>query len=109
MSPRPEVPVPETNVPVPGEGDTDQPGLGPDDEPYPRDEDIAPMIVVTGVDSDKVEWSEDMTVDWAKVVTRDNLLALRDFLKLGMDIHVMEEKVRGCVSVYKCLGCFVWV
>ena len=41
-----------------------------------------------------VEWAEDMAVEWSEWLTRDDLLHVRDFFKKGMDITVMEEKVR---------------
>ena len=40
-----------------------------------------------------VEWAEDMEISWTEVFSRDDLLHVRDFFKMGMDVAVMEEKV----------------
>ena len=47
------------------------------------------------VDSDACAWKEgDMELSWQKMLIRDDLLGLRDFFKTGMQIQVVEEKVR---------------
>ena len=48
---------------------------------------------VSPVDSAKLSWAEELECNWTKAVVRDDLLALRDFFKQGMQIAVMEEVV----------------
>ncbi|XP_052246796.1 leucine-rich repeat-containing protein 43-like isoform X3 [Dreissena polymorpha] len=48
-------------------------------------------IKVSPVDSAKLSWAEELECNWTKAVVRDDLLALRDFFKQGMQIAVMEE------------------
>lgn len=50
--------------------------------------------VLVAFDSVKSTWEENIELSWVKVQTRDNLLAVRNFLKNGIDLAVMEEKVR---------------
>ncbi|ELU04415.1 hypothetical protein CAPTEDRAFT_222609 [Capitella teleta] len=49
--------------------------------------------VLVAFDSVKSTWEENIELSWVKVQTRDNLLAVRNFLKNGIDLAVMEEKV----------------
>ena len=59
-------------------GDSKQAGAGAD---------------MVAINSTMSEWAEEMELDWGQVVIRDDLLALRDFLKTGIDVFVMEQKV----------------
>ena len=57
-------------------------------------DDVKPgALELVSINSERVEWAEEMELDWGEVVVRDDLLALRDFLKTGIDVLVMEEKV----------------
>ena len=38
-------------------------------------------------------WAEEIETNWTKVITRDDLLNLRNFFQQGMDLAVVEEKV----------------
>ena len=49
---------------------------------------------LTAVDSPKREWAELIELNWAETVIRDELLTLREFLKMGLDVMMMEQKVR---------------
>lgn len=49
------------------------------------------VIKVGAINSGLGPWSEDIQLNWSQVVIRDDLLALRNFFKQGMDIIVMEE------------------
>jgi len=48
---------------------------------------LIPIVTTTS------DWMEDMVLNWTNVVTRSNLLELRNFTQAGMIISVMEEKV----------------
>jgi len=48
---------------------------------------------LAAVDSVKLPWAEEMECGWTAAVVRDDLLALRDFLKQGMEVKVIEEMV----------------
>ncbi|CAH1802398.1 unnamed protein product, partial [Owenia fusiformis] len=50
-------------------------------------------FVLEAAKTDTCTWAEEVNLLWAKIFTRDNLLGMRDFLKQGMDISVIEEKV----------------
>ena len=51
------------------------------------------LFQTEAVDSEKLTWAEDLECNWSASVVRDDLLSLRDFLKQGMQISVMEEVV----------------
>ena len=46
------------------------------------------------ITSEKYPWGEDIEANWNQMVVRDDLISLRDFLKQGMEISVLEEMVR---------------
>ena len=50
---------------------------------------------LAAVDSVKLPWAEEMECGWTAAVVRDDLLALRDFLKQGMEVKVIEEMVHN--------------
>lgn len=39
------------------------------------------------------QWAEEIELNWSKMLVRDDLPRLRDFLKQGMEFSVIEEKV----------------
>ena len=46
------------------------------------------------VDSESCMWKEgDLELSWQKILVRDDLLGLRDFFVIGMQLQVVEEKV----------------
>ena len=59
------------------------------DEPAP----LMPAYSLAPVNSASSEWAEDIQLNWTKTFCRDDLQGCRDFLKEGMKICVMEEKV----------------
>lgn len=52
-----------------------------------------PQIRLSPINSASSEWAEDIQLNWVKTVCRDDLIAFRDFLKEGMKIAIIEEKV----------------
>jgi len=50
---------------------------------------------LAAVDSVKLPWAEEIECGWTAAVVRDDLLALRDFLKQGMEVKVIEEMVHN--------------
>ncbi|XP_013401181.1 leucine-rich repeat-containing protein 43 isoform X2 [Lingula anatina] len=52
-----------------------------------------PKIPVAPIMSESGNWAEEISLNWSQMVTRDDLVTLRDFLKEGMEIFVMEEKI----------------
>jgi len=50
---------------------------------------------LAAVDSAKLPWAEEIECGWTAAVVRDDLLALRDFLKQGMEVKVIEEMVHN--------------
>ncbi|XP_052800476.1 leucine-rich repeat-containing protein 43-like isoform X2 [Mya arenaria] len=55
------------------------------------EEEQASTIKLSAVDSVKLPWSEEVECNWMSAVVRDDLIALRDFLKQGMQVSVLEE------------------
>ena len=49
-------------------------------------------------------WAEEVELQWSTTVTRDNLLALRDFFKQGMKITVLEQVVHSTFSYTRVLS-----
>lgn len=39
------------------------------------------------------QWAEEIELNWSKMLVRDDLPRLRDFLKQGMEFSVIEEKI----------------
>ncbi len=60
-----------------------------------RQEPEVPEFKVSAINSGSSTWAEEMELNWTKVITRDNLLGLKNFFKQGMDIAVVEEKVHS--------------
>ena len=69
-------------------------GPSPDPEAHTETGDGQPAIKLAPVNSASSPWSEEMDINWTRTVARDDLLSLRDFLRQGMAIHVVEEKVK---------------
>ena len=52
-------------------------------------------LPLRAVKSTSSEWTdEDMVLDWTQQFTVDRLQMLRDFFVEGMNVNVVEEKVR---------------
>jgi hypothetical protein len=52
---------------------------------------------VVPFDTTKSLWEDNIELNWVKVLTRDDLLAVRNFIKKGIDISIVEEKVSSVV------------
>lgn len=51
---------------------------------------IVPLAAITSVSK---PWAEEIELDWKVDIVRDDLMALRDFFKQGMNFTVVEEMV----------------
>ena len=69
--------------------------LQDDDQPPEESDGLPGGLRLAPVRSADSTWAEDMPLNWIKVYTRDDLLSLRNFLKRGMDLAIMEEKVNN--------------
>merc|ERR1711974_513028 len=56
---------------------------------------MGPRIKLSPVNTDPQKWAEELEMNWTIDLTRDDLLALRDFFKQGMDFTVVEQVVLG--------------
>ena len=56
------------------------------------------------VSSTVSSWSEEMELNWSTLLLRDDLTGLRNFFKQGMDINIVEEKVRAVFVSFKNSG-----
>lgn len=53
-----------------------------------------PRVILAPIKSVIKPWAAEIDMDWRSVVTRFDLIALRDFLKQGMEFSVVEEMVQ---------------
>ena len=51
-------------------------------------------VVLVPVQTFYSEWDEEIELNWTQILNFRNLLALRNFIEMGMQIAVMEEKVK---------------
>ena len=54
---------------------------------------VLEQIKLAAVLSEKVNWAEEVEMNWFKTLTRYDLVALRDFFRDGVQVQVIEEKV----------------
>src|SRR6218665_176730 len=78
-------PIPDSRSPIPDRSSPLQKTLMKLEKQPPSA--LIPIVTTTS------DWMEDMVLNWTNVVTRSNLLELRNFTQAGMMISVMEEKV----------------
>lgn len=83
-------------------GELPEPSIGENDEEMHEDilkegtqtaDEEGYGYTLVALDSAKSDWQENIELNWVKVQVRDDLLAVRDFLKEGINLAVMEEKV----------------
>ena len=56
---------------------------------------IPPEVTLEPINSSMMTWEEEeLRFSWYQVYARDNLLGMRNFLQKGMQLKIMEEKVR---------------
>ena len=56
---------------------------------------IPPEVTLEPINSSMMTWEdEELRFSWYQVYARDNLLGMRNFLQKGMELKIMEEKVR---------------
>lgn len=59
------------------------------------DADISTEPKLLPVKSSAADWAEEMPLQWTNVVTRDDLLTIRNFYREGMEVAVIEETVKS--------------
>lgn len=59
------------------------------------DEEAEKRVKVAPINSESHVWADEIECNWTKAVLRDDLVALRDFFKQGMEVSVIEEMVIG--------------
>ncbi|KAL5016013.1 hypothetical protein ScPMuIL_005602 [Solemya velum] len=67
--------------------------IPPFQEKYEKEMEEPPHVKLSAVMTDPQIWMEELELNWSKVIVRDDLLALRDFLMQGMEFSVVEEVV----------------
>lgn len=62
------------------------------DEKRREAEDISELRLAP-LNSEAYPWQEEMTFNWAADINRSNLLTVRNFFRMGMDVSIVEQTV----------------